>query len=300
MQVINPDNTFEYFVNLESKHKGNLLDDMTPPVNPPKQIDDPTDSKPDDWVDEAMIDDPEASKPDDWDEDAPAQIEDPDASMPEGWDEDAPETIDDPDAEMPDDWDEEEDGEWEAPKIRNPVCDNPGCGKWEPPVISNPDYKGKWVAPQIDNPEYKGVWKAKQIDNPEFFEDKKPYMFAPFSAVGIELWTMTSGIFFDNMIITRDPDVALDYATKTWKVTHDLEQAKESSKGGPSPFAFLSDGIDGAAAMATNIGVPEEHSKVAVMVTITAMLMTTMWWCCKGDDAIEGMSSDEEVKIAIF
>ena len=61
------------------------------------------------------------------DEDAPAQIEDPDASMPEGWDEDAPETIDDPDAEMPDDWDEEEDGEWEAPKIRNPVCDNPGC-----------------------------------------------------------------------------------------------------------------------------------------------------------------------------
>ena len=149
-------------------------------------------------------------------------------------------------------------------------------------------WKGKWVAPQIDNPEYKGVWKAKQIDNPEFFEDKKPYMFAPFSAVGIELWTMTSGIFFDNMIITRDPDVALDYATKTWKVTHDLEQAKESSKGGPSPFAFLNDGIDGAAAMATNIGVPEEHSKVAVMVTITAMLMTTMWWCCKGDDAIEG------------
>ena len=144
------------------------------------------------------------------------------------------------------------------------------------------------------------MWKAKQIDNPEFFEDKKPYMFAPFSAVGIELWTMTSGIFFDNMIITRDPDVALDYATKTWKVTHDLEQAKESSKGGPSPFAFLNDGIDGAAAMATNIGVPEEHSKVAVMVTITAMLMTTMWWCCKGDDAIEGMSSDEEVKIAIF
>ena len=153
-------------------------------------------------------------------------------------------------------------------------------------MISNPDYKGKWVAPQIDNPEYKGVWKAKQIDNPEFFEDKKPYMFAPFSAVGIELWTMTSGIFFDNMIITRDPDVALDYATKTWKVTHDLEQAKESSKGGPSPFAFINDGIDGAAAMATNIGVPEEHSKVAVMVTITAMLMTTMWWCCKGDDAI--------------
>lgn len=53
-------------MNLESKAKGSLLEDMNPPVNPPKEIDDPTDSKPDDWVDEAKIDDPEASKPDDW------------------------------------------------------------------------------------------------------------------------------------------------------------------------------------------------------------------------------------------
>lgn len=53
-------------MNLESKAKGSLLDTMEPPVNPPKEIDDPTDLKPDDWVDEAKIDDPEASKPDDW------------------------------------------------------------------------------------------------------------------------------------------------------------------------------------------------------------------------------------------
>ena len=56
--VVNPDNTYEYFVNLESKAKGSLLETMEPPVNPPKEIDDPTDSKPDDWVDEAKIDDP--------------------------------------------------------------------------------------------------------------------------------------------------------------------------------------------------------------------------------------------------
>jgi|EP01047_Picozoa_sp_COSAG01_P036379 hypothetical protein len=56
---------------------------MTPSVNPPKQIDDPTDSKPEDWVDEAKIDDPEASKPDDWDEDAPMEIVDASKSMPE-------------------------------------------------------------------------------------------------------------------------------------------------------------------------------------------------------------------------
>ena len=41
---------------------------MMPSVNPPKEIDDPEDKKPADWVDEAKIDDPDASKPDDWDE----------------------------------------------------------------------------------------------------------------------------------------------------------------------------------------------------------------------------------------
>ena len=165
------------------------------------------------------------------------QIVDESVSMPEGWDEDAPDTIPDPTAEMPEDWDEEEDGTWEAPKITNPVCEEVGCGKWEPPMISNPAYKGKWYPPQIDNPEYKGVWKAKQIPNPDFFEDKTPYMFAPFSAIGIELWTMTSGIFFDNILITRDPALAEEYATKTWKVKHDLEVAKK--KGSVSPRASM-------------------------------------------------------------
>ena len=47
---------------------GNLLLSMLPSVNPPKEIDDPDDKKPEDWVDEAKIDDPEATKPDDWDE----------------------------------------------------------------------------------------------------------------------------------------------------------------------------------------------------------------------------------------
>ena len=40
-------------------------------MNPPAEIDDPSDSKPDDWVDEPRIPDPFAEKPGDWDEDAP-------------------------------------------------------------------------------------------------------------------------------------------------------------------------------------------------------------------------------------
>lgn len=53
------------------------------------------------------------------------------------------------------DWDEEEDGEWEPPRIANPLCkDAPGCGEWKASSKPNPAYKGKWSAPLIDNPAY--------------------------------------------------------------------------------------------------------------------------------------------------
>lgn len=65
---------------------GLLLEDFTPPVNPPKTIDDPKDSKPEDWDEREVyyyflyccifllilffqkIPDPDSQKPDDWDE----------------------------------------------------------------------------------------------------------------------------------------------------------------------------------------------------------------------------------------
>lgn len=50
-------------------------------MNPDKEIDDPEDKKPGDWVDEAQIRDPTAVKPDDWDEDEPFQIVDEDVSF---------------------------------------------------------------------------------------------------------------------------------------------------------------------------------------------------------------------------
>lgn len=47
------------------------------------------------------------------------------------------------------------DGEWEAPRVPNPVCQSaPGCGEWNRPTINNPKYKGKWKPPLIDNPDY--------------------------------------------------------------------------------------------------------------------------------------------------
>jgi calreticulin len=126
--VVKPDNTYAVYLDKTVKSEGSMHDDWK---FPPKSIDDPSDSKPSDWVDEAKIDDPEEKKPEDWD--MRKKIDDPSAVKPEGWD-------------------EEEDGEWEAPKVDNPA------------------YKGEWVATRIDNPAYKGVWKPKQLPNEKFVE----------------------------------------------------------------------------------------------------------------------------------
>ena len=80
--VIRSDNTFDIKIDNTVAASGNLLNDMEPAINPPEEIDDPEDEKPDDWVDEAKIADPEATKPDDWDEDAPPTIPDMDAVKP--------------------------------------------------------------------------------------------------------------------------------------------------------------------------------------------------------------------------
>ena len=182
--VIHPNNTVIVKIGGEQVKEANLLEDFKPAFNPEKEIDDPKDTKPDTWVDEARIPDPEAKKPEDWDEDAPYEIVDEEATMPEDWLESEPLTVPDPEAEQPEDWDPEEDGDWVAPTIPNPKCDEvSGCGKWEKPMIKNPAYKGKWTAPYIDNPEYKGVWAPRKIKNPDYYEDKHPSNLEPMGAV---------------------------------------------------------------------------------------------------------------------
>ncbi|CAK8674977.1 unnamed protein product [Clavelina lepadiformis] len=217
--VVNPDSTFKILIDQTEINSGSLLKDVNPPVNPPKEIEDKDDKKPEDWDERETVPDPDATKPDDWDEDAPQKIVDPEAEMPDDWLEDEPLYIPDPDSVRPEDWDDEMDGEWEAPKIDNPKCKEvSGCGTWEPPMISNPEYKGKWKAPMIANPNYKGIWKPRMIPNPNYFEDLEPYKMTPIGAVGLELWSMSDGILFDNILITDDLSVAADYATKTWNL----------------------------------------------------------------------------------
>lgn len=64
--VVNPDNSFEVLVDQAVVNSGNLLTDMTPPINPAAEIEDPDDHKPEDWDERPKIQDPDAVKPEDW------------------------------------------------------------------------------------------------------------------------------------------------------------------------------------------------------------------------------------------
>merc|ERR1712012_488779 len=125
--ILKSDNTVRVEIDQEKIYEGSIKEDWE--VLKPKEISDPEDKKPDDWVDDSMIDDPEDKKPADWVEEK---------------------RIVDSEAKKPDDWDDEEDGDWEAP------------------MKDDPAYKGDWNGKRISNPAYKGFWEAKKIANPEY------------------------------------------------------------------------------------------------------------------------------------
>merc|ERR1719173_32524 len=109
--IVKPDNTVRVEVDEEKIYEGSLKEDWE--MLKPKEISDPDDKKPDDWVEEKRMVDSEAKKPDDWDD--------------------------------------EEDGEWEAPMKDNPAykgdwnvkrISNPAYkGFWEAKKIANPEYE---------------------------------------------------------------------------------------------------------------------------------------------------------------
>lgn len=281
--VVNPDNTFEVRVDKQVVNSGSLLSDFQPAVNPPVEIDDPSEKKPEDWDEREKIVDPVAKKPEDWDEDAPVKIADPKAKKPEGWYDDAPENIPDPNAVRPADWDDEEDGEWEPPQIPNPKCAEIGCGEWKAPMIDNPSYKGKWSPPLISNTAYKGKWAPKKIPNPNFFEDKDPFKMTSIAAVGFELWSMTDEIVFDNIIISSEQSVVDQWTADTW----DLKFTKEFSVADTG-----SGGLWNALMDATK----ERPWLWAIYVAVVLLPIILIFACCfpsKKDEAAEKKKTDE-------
>merc|ERR1719313_2971293 len=172
--IVKPDNTYEVQIDMNKVDSGSLSEGWA--FLEPKQVRDPDEKKPSDWVDEAEIDDPEDKKPEGYD-DIPAKIADPKATKP-------------------DDWDDESDGAWEAPQI------------------DNPEFKGEWKAKRIKNPDYKGVWAPKKIANPAYVDDDQLYSYDSFAFVGIDIWQVKSGTIFDNLLITDDVEAAKAAADK--------------------------------------------------------------------------------------
>merc|ERR1712187_1026173 len=186
--ILKPDNTVRVEIDEDKIYEGSIKEDWE--VLKPKEIDDPDDKKPDDWVDDSMIDDPEDKKPDDWVEEK---------------------RMVDSEAKKPDDWDDEEDGEW------------------EPPMKDNPAFKGEWSVKRMSNPAYKGFWEAKKIDNPEYVDDDAVYKYADFGFIGFDLWQVKAETIFDNIIITDDKAEADKFAEK-WKALNEAEKAKKKEE----------------------------------------------------------------------
>jgi calreticulin len=211
--VVKPDHTFEVYIDMKSVRQGTLEDNWD--FLEPKEIKDPSVSKPADWVDTKKIPDPEDVKPAGWD-DVPAEIPD-------------------PDAEKPEDWDEEEDG------------------TWEPPMIDNPEYKGAWKPKMIDNPAYKGEWKHPMIPNPAYVEDKDLHVRCKdCTTIGFELWQVTSGTLFDDILVTDSFEEAKAYADATYfkkigkenEMFEEVEEAKRAAEAASQPESDSEEGAE--------------------------------------------------------
>lgn len=75
----------------------------------------------------------------------------------------------------------------------------------------------------------KGIWSPRKIPNPDYFEDPHPFQMTPIGAVGLELWSMTSDIYFDNFIICSEKEVADRWAADGWGLKKLVASANEVS-----------------------------------------------------------------------
>lgn len=163
--ALNHDNVVRVDIDGKKVYQGNMRDGWNILAQP--FIPDPDAIKADWWVDEEMLDDLSDKKPADWVDEA---------------------RLPDPEAIMPDDWDPEEDGEWEPQTWPNPEFkgkwmprqyQNPQFGgKWTPLAIRNPEYKNNKKLYRFKDIGYVGfdLWQVKGgtiFDNIIITDNKK-------------------------------------------------------------------------------------------------------------------------------
>lgn len=205
--IVRPNNTFSILIDNQEIRNGSLFFDFDPPLMEPREIDDPDDFKPSNWVDVPYVVDSSVKKPDDWDD--RKTIPDPSKlNPPDGWLLHEEKMIHS-DSKNP-----------KSPLIPNPKC-SIGCGKYEPPEINNPNYQGRWKPKLLPNPQYKGEWKPRKIKNPYYFVDLHPHNFPSFTGVGFEIWHVNRELAFKNILIANDEN-----AVKQWNEENFIPRKK--------------------------------------------------------------------------
>mmetsp|Transcript_1427 Transcript_1427/g.3872 ORF Transcript_1427/g.3872 Transcript_1427/m.3872 type:complete len:125 (+) Transcript_1427:2-376(+) len=81
----------------------------------------------------------------------------------------------------------------------------------------------------IDTPAYRGPGPPAKIDNPNFFETDHVEIL-PIAGVGLELWTMSEGVSFDNILMTHDIGSARALGLQVWKPKFDAEKEANELK----------------------------------------------------------------------
>jgi Calreticulin family len=69
-----------------------------------------------------------------------------------------------------------------------------------------------------------GPWAPRKIPNPAYYNDEEPLKhIGEVGAVAIEVWTMDSGYFFDDVLVASDPADAAAFAAETFEPKKKLE-----------------------------------------------------------------------------
>merc|ERR1719329_1095197 len=145
--ILKPDNTVRVEIDEEKIYEGSIKEDWE--VLKPKEISDPDDKKPSDWVEDSMMDDPTDKKPDDWDDEDDGEWEPP---------------MKDNSAYK---------GDWSVKRISNPAYK----GFWEAKKIDNPEYEDDNSVYKFDGFGFIGfdLWQVKGgtiFDNIIICDDK--------------------------------------------------------------------------------------------------------------------------------
>lgn len=151
-----------------------------------REVPDPFEEKPKDWVEDEYIDDPD-DQPPEYMQRVPRFIPDETARRPADWDDGA-------------------------------------RGVWTQPLVENPEYRKKWIPRRIRNPEFRGAWEPKMVPNPDYDPDAHFGKPENLCFIGIDAEQDVAGCIWDNILITDDFEYSQKVMAETFMSIRDGER----------------------------------------------------------------------------